>query len=475
MNGNNEGTPNPLNPNPAPTRAETPAPAPKPALEAEPLAEVSPEGTVEIETAHEAATNPLDRPMEQAPAATAEPPKKKKTGLIIGILASLLVATGCGVAAILLFVNGNNDDAVTKAMNKLMSGNAPTNMVVDGTISLTPHNNKSTVTNMKIDLKSDLVAGSMINSTVAKLSVETKKNDSITAEVDEIYGTDGDLYFKISGASELLKNPSIFESLLNTDEPVVDCDSISAGEEANCIEAVDEETKTEGAKAEGTTTEVEVVSGESISGEDAAEFSAVAKMFEDQWLRVSVDELTDMTSETVEESNLSCLVDLTSNVNKSSNSIADSYAKNPFIISNNKDLTVASKVNPIYEINFDTEKFTGFMNSLKDSETMSELYNCMGYEYSDANTDSVVETIEELPTLYVEIDSNYNFTRLYFVNDYNDGAATIEVDLGFGYPTNVNISEPVEYKDLTEILQTIFGNMYDLSDDEAKVEARTTE
>ncbi len=469
MNGNNEGTPNPLNPNPTPAQAETPAPAPKPALEAEPLAEVSPEGTVEIETAHEAATNPLDRPMEQAPVATAEPPKKKKTGLIIGILASLLVATGCGVAAILLFANNNNDDAVAKAMNKLMSGDASTNMVVDGTISLIPHNSKSAITNMKIDLKSNLVAGSMINSTVAKLSVETKNNDSITAEVDEIYGTDGDLYFKISGASELLKNPSIFESLLNTDEPIVDCDSISAGEEANCIEAIDEETKTE-----ETTTEVEIVSGEGISSEDAAEFSSVAKMFEDQWLRVSVDELTDMTSETVEESNLSCLVDLTSNVNKSSNSIADSYTKNPFIISNNKDLTVTSKVNPIYEVNFDTEKFTGFVNSLKDSEMMSELYNCMGYEYSDVNTDNVVEAIKELPTLYVEVDSSYNFTRLYFVNDYNEGAATIEVDLSFGYPTNVNVSEPEEYKDLSEVLQTVFGNIYDLPDDEAKVEVEAT-
>ena len=42
---------------------------------------------------------------------------KKKTGLIIGMIVSIFLAVGCGVAAILLLTNNKKVDAVSAAMN----------------------------------------------------------------------------------------------------------------------------------------------------------------------------------------------------------------------------------------------------------------------------------------------------------------------------------------------------------------------
>ena len=73
----------------------------------------------------------------------------------------------------------------------------------------------------------------------------------------------------------------------------------------------------------------------------------------------------------------------------------------------------------------------------------------------------------------MEVDNNYNFTRLYFTKDINEGAATVTVDLDFSYPTNVNISEPTEYEDLSSLMENMFNSTYESTDN--KVEILPTE
>ena len=58
-------------------------------------------------------------------------------------------------------------------------------------------------------------------------------------------------------------------------------------------------------------------------------------------------------------------------------------------------------------------------------------------ENSEVNIDNVAAEINKLPTFYVEVDKDYNFTRLYFTTDLADGGMTLTADLGFTYPTNL--------------------------------------
>ena len=77
----------------------------------------------------------------------------------------------------------------------------------------------------------------------------------------------------------------------------------------------------------------------------------------------------------------------------------------------------------------------------------------------------MTEVVNTMPTIYTEVDNDNNFSRLYLVSDLNDGEGTMTIDLGFSYPENVNVSEPVEYKDFSEVLQEVMSSMFTIDTD----------
>ena len=173
MNENPGGMPNPLNPTPAagptpnpmlsaaPSPAPNPAPSPvTPAPTASPIPNTAPTqaptqpvapvtNTIKVDS-----LAPEDRPMEKAAPAEAAPAKKKKTGLIAGIIAVVAVLVLGGVAAAIAIIMMNQVDPVTAAMKKIMDGKAPTNVAIDGDINITLNNEFSPVSNIKIALNS---------------------------------------------------------------------------------------------------------------------------------------------------------------------------------------------------------------------------------------------------------------------------------------------------------------------------------
>ena len=66
--------------------------------------------------------------------------------------------------------------------------------------------------------------------------------------------------------------------------------------------------------------------------------------------------------------------------------------------------------------------------------------------------------ISQLPETYVEIDEDYNFTRLYLESQKEP---MFKIDLSFTYPNNINVAEPTEYTDYSSIIQEIFSGIYD--------------
>ena len=116
MNEKPGETPNPLNPNPVaePTQT-TPVATPttnQPAT-GQPAAET-------ITTINEPST-PMARPMEQvAPAPVEAPKEKKKTGLIIGIVAAVAVLLIGGIVAAIMLMS-NQSDPVALAMDKIVN------------------------------------------------------------------------------------------------------------------------------------------------------------------------------------------------------------------------------------------------------------------------------------------------------------------------------------------------------------------
>ena len=96
-----------------------------------------------------------------------------------------------------------------------------------------------------------------------------------------------------------------------------------------------------------------------------------------------------------------------------------------------------------------------------NTELAKTLYSCMGWNSNATVTEEdVAKIVNAMPKFYTEVNSNDNFSRIYFEADISDGAATVTADLGLSYPTNVNVSEPVEYTDYQSFVQTLFTTMY---------------
>lgn len=429
MNEKPGETPNPLNANPV----GAPEPAPAAPVAPEP-APVVPE-PAPAEPAPVAPADPMARPMEQAPEVTAAPaPKKKKTGLIVGIIIAALVIIG-GIIAAILLLNTDRSDAVSKAMSKIMSGGAPENVKIDGTLNITPSDTSSGITNLKITVNSDASTSSLINSSVAQLTATVENVGDVSVSLSEVYAENGgDLYLKVDGLAAALETYTKAASNKNT--------------------AVLEETDEVAVSGETTTADIDVT--EMLAG-----FSGVVEMIDGEWLRISSDDLSSLTGDTTEDSQTTCLMNVFSGLKNYNNSIAEIYGNNQFVSSTTEGVTLASKNGgPVYKVVIDQEKFSGFVTAMQDSELVKNLQSCAGSENSTVNTNELTQELSKLPTLYVEVDSDYNFTRVYFDATSEEGDVAVTTDLGLAYPDNINVAEPANYKDLSTVIQQLFTTMY---------------
>ena len=196
--------------------------------------------------------------------------------------------------------------------------------------------------------------------------------------------------------------------------------------------------------------------------------SGVVSVIDGEWLKISVDELALLSDNTTVDSDLSCMIDFVDSINKKSNSAAELYNKNPFLGSTTEGITINSKFNPVNKITIDDEAFANFVNSVNNSSLTSELYDCLGLDGNvEVSASDVAEIVGQIPAVYVEVDKDQNFSRLYMQYTANDDALTVTIDLSFSYPSDINISAPEEYTTFEQIIQTIFMSMYDLNDDTA--------
>lgn len=454
MNEDSGGTPNPLNPNPGPDNSSE-------ALDANPSEPMShggssvdgmvnkPRTSGATESTHVMveATRPGDSIVMTSGETAVEGagPKKKKTGLIVAIIVCFLVAVGCGVAAFLLIFN-KPGDPVTQALQKLMRGETPTNIAINGDIDVSMDDSSSPFSNVKISLDTKMVANPSINSSDLKIAF-TQSGVESSFQASEIYTASGDLFLKVEGISDLF----------NRSEPT----------------GLDNNDTDENVDIESS--QLPMVKDDDLI---MSAFGAIFEVIEGQWIRISADELSAISgsgSLDMMEGPLTCIVNMSNGVSGNSNSIAEVYNKHPFIVSSTENMSVVSRRDPIYKLGIDSEAFTEYIQAMQSNEVVKDLYSCIGWDEDDELTsEDVASVVEKLPDIYVEINNDHDFTRLYLKMepeapstkcDHSTAAMCIEngpsgsvvIDFTFSYPATVNISEPNEYTDLSEL----FGGMYD--------------
>ena len=432
--------------------------------------------------------DPTGRSMEKEidPVVTA-PARKNKKGLIFTLFGCLflLISIVAIVAAVIL--SQPKPDPVTLAMQKIMSGEAPKNTTIDGDINILINNPFSPFKRVNIDLDSDTMVGSMINTSSAVLNLTDQSNNDYSVTFNEVYAANGDLYFKVSGLKNLLEDQQ-FLRLINGETS----DSLTNGLQTNCI-----------GDESGTTNCIDTPVVECLDGTETdciqvqteqtpslisliLPKEAITKIEEidDAWLKVSLDDLNSTGLDYIGgNSTVSCVTDLVSDVNKNSNSAIEIYKRYPFINSTNENVIISPKANPIYEVRLDAKNFTEYINAAQDAELSRALNKCMGWKNNVSVTEEDVNNVISLmPRTYVEVDHENNFTRLFMESEVgstaddcdcpsdanclvecpsSDNSISITIDLGFSYPTNINVSEPVKYTDFKDVIQTIFTGIFE--------------
>lgn len=426
MNENPEGTPNPLNPTPsAPTDAAPAEATPTPAPE-EPVAtpeEKAPEEKPAEEKAPEPAAEAAAVTTTDA-AVSSEKPAGKKTGLIVGLVILVLALIGGGVAAAMLLGGGAGGSGgdVSKAITKLLSGDVAKKVTTKGTITVGISNDDLPIDTIGAELNVGYDAENQASSGTINTTVALTGGQKISVGLEEAF-VNKNLYLKVAN---------------NSDAPATNC---ANGTEDNCAPDPSDET---------------------------AQINAVINMLADKWIRLPVEEMVKDNSLLPTDETTSCLLE---NITKDEDiDIAGLYKQNEFVKYTTEGVKIAKQDSPVYKLTFDAEKLAGFANafgkSVENSGAVAKCFSNGGVTAEEVTADDLKDTLDQVPPIYVEVNGDNNFTRLYMTYTAEDSSLEIKADLNFDYAKSVDAAAPAEYTDINDLLSGLMGGGTVYDDDD---------
>lgn len=380
------------------TAAEIPAEAP--------VEEIKEETFTRVETPARAVPVP-SAPISETPELVAkdsivEPAKggSKKKILIIGTIALLIIAIICGAAAVaIMMVGNNNGDRVNKAIEKLINGEMPSIISAQGTINSFSNVEDAAISSYNIDFNGTFDTAYATNTVSAKVNAELNSGDKVSLGIDELENKDGEVFFKIRGLDTLSNNPLV------------------------------------------------------------SAFSGLTEAIDDEWILVTGDFSDNMEGLEIFDNSSTCLINALGTLPKYSKDFANKYRANQFLNYSTDKLEISKKKNPLFKLTIDTNKLTAFINSLSNNGFINELNACANETATneDVALDMVEAIFEKFPTVYVEIDDSYNFTRVYFKVTAGDetNSMTTTADLALSYPTKLEVVAPDEYLDMSTLVNKL--------------------
>lgn len=408
MNENPEGTPNPLNPAPADEAKTDTAPVePAPA-------EARAEAPAPVAEAHAEASAPVS---EEPAGTVVEPVKKKKTGLIVLIVILVLAIIGGAVAAILIlnpFGNGNgggnggDKDAVSKAIVKLLSSTeGPKKLGTKGTVEVTA--GSASIPFKTIDATID-----------AGYDVETgKSSGDVTLGV--AFSSTDEITVKIS---EMLVNKKLY--LKATTDTEVDTTDIDEDDE---------------------------------TAQYSLMIASIINMLGGKWISMSLTDATSGLPSGSTNETTQCLIEAMKDTSGTKIDLGGIYQNNKFVTSSTENLKISKKNDPLYKLGVDSEKAASFVNAVVDELGSSDAAKCIDTTSSEEVTaEQISEIVKELPVVYVEVNSDNDFTRFYTNYTTSDESLGIKVDLTINYNPTVEATAPSDSIKLEDLFKSMYQN-----------------
>lgn len=346
----------------------------------------------------------------------------KKRILTIGAIVLLMIAIICGAAAAaIMLVGKSNDDRVDKAIMRLLNGETSSIITVNGTVNALPSTDDSELGDFSLDFNGTFDMKSGMNTVSAKINTELANGNRISIGVDELQNEDQEVFIKVRGLDSLY--------------------------------------------------------------EENSDSSGLADVANNQWFLISDDFGDTMADLGLFDNSSACLTNALLTLPNYSKDLAKKYEVNPFITYSTDKLEISKKKNELFKIGFDDNKLTAFINSLSNNGFINELNACVGNTATndDVNANMIAGIFVNFPTIYVEVDDEYNFTRVYFKAATNGGDVvedcqcvtapcdcggvgvspmTITADLSLTYPNKLEITEPDDYLDMSVFVNQLLTNTF---------------
>ena len=342
-------------------------------------------------------------PAAAAPAA----PKKKKTGLIIGIVVTILVLCGAGAAAAyFLFFNKNNPEQMfADNISDILSGKIE-NIKINGQF-------KFPTSELSATIYGEASAKSKAGKVGARMTAT-----GMNMGADLIF-KDNDAYVKTEGLSQGI---ALFA----------------------------------------------LIPGAGTSGlSNMSALSTIMNQIDGNWYHLDSSSAAS-SFVTVSSTSSTCAEVFQNDGNLSK--LGELFKANPFVTLKSGDNNIAKKKGEVYRVNFDSSKFTALINAIKADATLGKYSSCFDSASINQTSATMPLYIEfsdgKISRLYldlatagaVDIDIEYPASL-----DINAPASYKEFSSVFG-----NLTGPSSSKgfDLSSIIDSSYGSDYDFDFDD---------
>lgn len=387
-----------------------------------------------------------------------KPPKKKKVGLIAGlIIAALLILGGVGVAVWYFAVYQNPENAVFDAVNHLITAKhvSPHGSFQTTVASSNGYNVELTITAKSSSRRLPNESSLWLALNVRDASGELATDEALEVEIGAIQMADGVVYLKLSQLTET------FEQLLPNIFPPTDC-----GPLADCLPS---ENPIETALYE------------------------VAELLDDEWWQISLPDILDELGDVLEDWQAEAITEIyTCSLDAmkadTSGEIAALYRDHRFVnVETLVDQTARPSGTTAYTVSLNYDALADFLNVTKHSSAATAFYDCYNAAIDKAsqNADDYY-TEEDFDDMKISLDDAKDVTAkdlekylpktadlTFYIDDWGHALRQVEVttdnggspatlSIRFDYTAQPEASAPAEYRPITELFDEIGQIITDL-------------
>lgn len=379
------------------------------------------------------------------------PPKKKRTGLIVGLILAFLVLVGGIAFAVFAIIKNQPENVMAESFSNLINAKQ---VAVSGSFTYTPKGELSSSVgpiNVTIDTKvSDLNQSS--DTTVSATFANTGK--TIELSLGEVILNNGVFYVKASGVTKLYQEflSGMIDEYLST--AALRYSSMSA--DPAVVAAINE-----------------------YVAEIKTRIENIVKKVDDQWFEFSMEDIlnSDLISQSLNQASrdsilktYNCVVEKTNEAAKNSNEFSDLYAKNRFI-------KLESSSDSYYKVSLDAENTANFINALPDTKLFSGLTECATSGAFTVNSttfdsaaviesttpsvsaDDIANAIKNIPDIYFKFDGFLDHHLVGVKVEDDSDYYSSSVNLNLAYPSNLSVTAPANSRPIMELVEDVIGEV----------------